>query len=234
MRKVIGIGETILDIIFRENRPYAAVPGGSVFNGLTSLGRLGVSVLFVSELGDDQVGNLIRAFMVENHISTDYVDRYLDGKSPISLAFLDEHNNANYSFYKNYPAQRLDVSFPPIEADDIFIYGSYYSLNPALRERMVEFLQYARERGARETDADREKTVEDDVSEEGKSERLDDVRSGELSQFLSEKEKTGERNDPESDESAQCDEHGVVLRKEKRGDVNEPPERSGGDAEQDT
>lgn len=148
MRKVIGIGETILDIIFRENRPYAAVPGGSVFNGLTSLGRLGVSVLFVSELGDDQVGNLIRAFMVENHISTDYVDRYLDGKSPISLAFLDEHNNANYSFYKNYPAQRLDVSFPPIEADDIFIYGSYYSLNPALRERMVEFLQYARERGA--------------------------------------------------------------------------------------
>ena len=94
--------------------------------------------------------------------------------------------------------------------------------------------EHARERRPRETDTDREKTVEDDVSEEGKSERLDDVRSGELSQFLPEKEKAGERHDSESDESAQCDEHGVVLRKEKRGDVDEPPERSGGDAEQDT
>lgn len=32
MRKVIGIGETILDIIFRNNRPHTAVPGGSTFN----------------------------------------------------------------------------------------------------------------------------------------------------------------------------------------------------------
>lgn len=39
MRKVIGIGETILDIIFRNNRPHTAVPGGSTFNGLISLGR---------------------------------------------------------------------------------------------------------------------------------------------------------------------------------------------------
>ena len=34
MRKVIGIGETILDIIFRGDQPSAAVPGGSVFNGI--------------------------------------------------------------------------------------------------------------------------------------------------------------------------------------------------------
>ena len=42
MRKVIGIGETILDIIFREGRPYIAMPGGSVFNTLVSLSRVGV------------------------------------------------------------------------------------------------------------------------------------------------------------------------------------------------
>lgn len=40
MRKVIGIGETILDIIFRNDQPSAAVPGGSVFNGIVSLGRM--------------------------------------------------------------------------------------------------------------------------------------------------------------------------------------------------
>ena len=30
MRKVFGIGETILDIIFRNDQPQKAVPGGSV------------------------------------------------------------------------------------------------------------------------------------------------------------------------------------------------------------
>ena len=38
MRKVIGIGETVLDIIFKNGQPIGAVPGGSVFNGVISLG----------------------------------------------------------------------------------------------------------------------------------------------------------------------------------------------------
>ena len=148
MRSVFGIGETILDIIFKEEQPYKAVPGGSVFNGLVSLGRLQVPVTFISEIGEDQVGDLILRFMEQNHISTQYIDRFPDGKSPISLAFLDANRNAKYAFYKDYPTQRLEVPFPRIEADDIFIIGSYYALNPVLRPRMVEFLQYAHERKA--------------------------------------------------------------------------------------
>ena len=148
MRKVFGIGETILDIIFRNDQPQKAVPGGSVFNGLISLGRLNVPVSFISELGNDRVGDMIRDFMEDNHITTEFVDRFPDGKSPISLAFLDDDKNANYIFYKDYPAQRLEVPLPKIEKDDIFVFGSYYSLNPVLRTRMVQFLQYAQERKA--------------------------------------------------------------------------------------
>ena len=66
MRKVFGIGETILDIIFRNDQPQKAVPGGSVFNGLISLGRLNVPVSFISELGNNRVGDMIRDFM-EDH-----------------------------------------------------------------------------------------------------------------------------------------------------------------------
>ena len=56
MRRVIGIGETILDILFKNNQPTVAVPGGSVFNGLVSLGRAGANVTFISEVGGDHVG----------------------------------------------------------------------------------------------------------------------------------------------------------------------------------
>lgn len=84
MRKVIGIGETILDIIFRGGQPTAAVPGGSVFNGIVSLGRIGVPICFISETGNDHVGNIILNFMRENNIPTDHVNVFPDGKSPVS------------------------------------------------------------------------------------------------------------------------------------------------------
>ena len=148
MRKVIGIGETILDIIFRDNQPTAAVPGGSVFNGIVSLSRTGVPVCFISETGNDRVGDLILRFMRDNHIPTDHVNVFPDGKSPVSLAFLDEHSDAEYLFYKNYPAQRLDVAFPRLEEDDIVVIGSYYALNPVLRDKVVELLEQARQQKA--------------------------------------------------------------------------------------
>lgn len=148
MRKVIGVGETILDILFKNGQPFRAVPGGSVFNGFVSLSRAGIPVEFISELGRDKIGQIIRDFMDENGLTTDYVDCFPMGKSPISLAFLDDDRNAEYLFYKDYPSQRLEVMYPKIEANDIFIFGSYYALNPALRGRILELLEYAAERKA--------------------------------------------------------------------------------------
>jgi len=148
MRKIIGIGETILDIIFKNDQPTAAVPGGSVFNGMISLGRLNVPALFISETGNDKVGNIIKNFMKDSNLITDFINTFPDGKSPVSLAFLNEKNDAEYLFYKDYPSQRLDKAFPRIEADDILIFGSFYALNPQLRPGMMELLQEANDKKA--------------------------------------------------------------------------------------
>ncbi|OUP11292.1 carbohydrate kinase [Mediterranea sp. An20] len=148
MRKVIGIGETLLDIIFRDGQPTAAVPGGSVFNGIVSLARTGVPVCFVSETGNDRVGDIILRFMRDNGIDTSHIYVFPNGKSPVSLAFLDEKSNAEYLFYKNYPTQRIDVEFPPITEEDIVVLGSYYALSPVLREKVTELLDKARQANA--------------------------------------------------------------------------------------
>ena len=66
MRKVIGIGETVLDIIFKDNQPIGAVPGGSTYNAMISLGRAGVPAQFISETGNDRVGQMIISFLKEN------------------------------------------------------------------------------------------------------------------------------------------------------------------------
>ncbi|MBQ8889516.1 MAG: carbohydrate kinase [Bacteroidaceae bacterium] len=148
MRRVIGIGETILDILFKDNQPRAAVPGGSVFNGIISLGRAGANVTFISEVGGDRVGNIILDFMKENGVSTDQVNVYPDRKSPVSLAFLNEKNDAEYSFYKDYPNLRLDMPMPEVTNEDIVMFGSFYAVSPQLREKVKELLDKAREAGA--------------------------------------------------------------------------------------
>jgi fructokinase len=73
---------------------------------------------------------------------------YPEGKSAISLAFLNEQSDAQYQFYKDYPACRLEVDFPKVEKDDIVVFGSYFALNPVLRTKVKEFLDYARQQEA--------------------------------------------------------------------------------------
>ena len=147
-RKVIGIGETVLDIIFKNNQPVGAVPGGSVFNSIISLGRSGVKCSFISETGNDRVGRTILDCLEENGVDATSVYVYPDSKSPLSLAFLNEQNDAEYIFYKDHPNDRLEFTFPDIQPDDIVLFGSYYAVNPVIRPQVVGFLDYARQHGA--------------------------------------------------------------------------------------
>ena len=144
MRRVIGIGETILDILFRNGQPYTALPGGSIFNTLVSLSRVGVQTSFIGELGDDRVGRIIRDFMQQNGMSTDYMDSFSEGLSPVSLAFLDEGKDADYMCYTNRSKRRSNIAMPDIRPDDIVLFGSYYALNADTRERVMDIVQYAR------------------------------------------------------------------------------------------
>lgn len=148
MRKVIGIGETILDILFRDGQPQAAVPGGSVYNAVISLGRMGQNVTFISETGNDRVGEMILANMRENGVDTANVNVFPEGKSPVSLAFLNERNDAEYIFYKDYPRQGLEVNMPEISSDDIIMIGSYFAITPVLRDKVKELLDRAHDAGA--------------------------------------------------------------------------------------
>ena len=148
MRKVIGIGETVLDIIFKNDQPIGAVPGGSVFNALISLGRSGIPAAFISETGNDRVGRSIIDFLRKNGVDGSCVYVYPDSKSPISLAFLNEQNDAEYIFYKDHPNDRLEFTYPDVQPDDVVLFGSYYAVNPVIRPQVVGFLEYARQHGA--------------------------------------------------------------------------------------
>ena len=148
MRKVIGIGETVLDIIFKDDEPVSAVPGGSVFNALISLGRAGVNAALISETGNDHIGKKIIRFMESNGIDSSNVNVYAESKSPLSLAFLNEKNDAEYIFYKDHPHDQLDFIYPDIQPNDIVMFGSFYAINPVIRPQVAGLLEYAKNHGA--------------------------------------------------------------------------------------
>ena len=95
MRKIYGIGETVLDIIFKDDQPQAAKAGGSVLNSAVSMGRMELPVSFISEYGQDDVGNLIDNFLKNNGVDTSSVHHFKDGNTSLALAFLNEKNDAS-------------------------------------------------------------------------------------------------------------------------------------------
>jgi fructokinase len=148
MRKIFGIGETVLDIIFKYGQPQAAKAGGSVLNSVVSMGRMGLPVSFISEYGLDDVGHLIDNFLKNNGVNSSFVHRFHQGSTALALAFLDEKNDAHYTFYKDFPGKRLDIDFPVIEKDDIVQCGSFYAIWPEIRGKFKKFIHGAKQNGA--------------------------------------------------------------------------------------
>jgi fructokinase len=149
MPKIFAIGETVMDIIFdADHQPVAAKPGGSMLNSAVSLGRCGLNVEMITELGDDIIGRLILDFLKSNGVSVSCIKPLKKLKTPVSLAFLDHDGKADFSFYKQYPQERLNIVLPEIVRGDVVLFGSFYSLNDGVRQKVVPFLKKAKKSGA--------------------------------------------------------------------------------------
>ena len=148
MSRVIGIGETVLDILFKNDQPQKAVPGGSTFNSIVSLGRAGVACAMITQTGSDHIGDMICHFLRRNGVSDEYVCRHPNTKSHITLAFLDEHNDAQYEFYKDHATDLLDIALPQVTKEDIVLFGSFFAINPVIRPVVGKYLGEAHDAGA--------------------------------------------------------------------------------------
>jgi fructokinase len=144
-KKIYALGETVLDIIFKDGQPQAAKPGGAMLNSSVSLGRAGLPVSFISDYGLDEAGRLIDDSLAKNGVDTSLVNRYRKGQTALALAFLDDKNDAHYNFYRNFPKERLNTGLPDFKPGDILLFGSFYSITPEIRKSVEKLVQNARE-----------------------------------------------------------------------------------------
>ena len=148
MRRITGMGETIMDILFKHGQPVAAVPGGSCFNSIISIGRTGLPCRFIGYTGHDRVGLDTQAFLAKNGVSIDNFEVREGEKSAISLAYLDENGDATYQFYKETPRAHKDWPVPDFKRDDVLLYGSYYAICEGMRPQVAPTLEAANREGA--------------------------------------------------------------------------------------
>lgn len=147
-RKIVGLGEVILDILFRGGQPVAAVHGGSSFNSIVSVGRSHVPCAFVGYTGADVVGRQTVRFMQDNGIDTTWFQLHEGEKSAISLAFLGDGGDASYLFYKEPPRQGMQWTLPPMSGGNILLFGSYYAASMGMRPLVAQMLERAGQGGA--------------------------------------------------------------------------------------
>lgn len=147
MRKIIAIGESVLDTVFEGGRPVKSFVGGRIACAAASLGSLGLPCQMVSECTTDPVGDIIMDYLTRHGVDTKSVDRYPDGATPFSVIFPTQSGKQIIN-YGSYAKTRFDVVWPRIDEDDFVLFGSLYAIDLPQRERLHELLKYAVERKA--------------------------------------------------------------------------------------
>ena len=81
-------------------------------------------------------------------MGTSYVHRCEGMRTTVSLAYLNERNDASYVFFMDTPKDGPSTVAPDFHKDDILLLGSFYAVNPRNRQRVELVLNKAREQGA--------------------------------------------------------------------------------------
>ncbi|MCC8177036.1 MAG: PfkB family carbohydrate kinase [Bacteroidales bacterium] len=143
MSRLIVIGEGALQIAFdAQGQPTKSAPGGRMVNVAARCAREGVETFFAGDVSTGPVGDLIVKFLDEAGVNTAPIDRYTEGQTPLTLRFPD----CEPVIYNDPAAEGFDIVWPRIERGDTVFFGGFYAVNPAVRQRLVSFLDYCAER----------------------------------------------------------------------------------------
>ncbi|MDE6331107.1 MAG: hypothetical protein K2L80_00740, partial [Muribaculaceae bacterium] len=148
MKKIICIGECGLDIIFRDGKPVDSMPGGRIVNAAALLAGMKLPVIMASEASTDNVGDIVTGFLKDSGVDISSVDRYPDGRTPITLYFTDNSGLSAVTRYEQYPDECFDIVWPRVNEGDIVLFGGFYALDRRMRPRITQLLQHCSERKA--------------------------------------------------------------------------------------
>lgn len=141
--KIIVIGESWLEICFKDNIPSATRPGGALLNAASQLAANGHHVIFLSEMGIDKVGETIAQSLSDAGVDISFSDRHTI-KTPIMLSF--DGAKSRYGIADD--GEGFDIIWPRVEKEDFVVFGGYFAIDPRIRRQLWAFMTNVAEREA--------------------------------------------------------------------------------------
>lgn len=140
-RNIICFGETLWDVFPDEKRP-----GGAPMNVAVHLRKFGFDPFMVSRVGGDELGDKLKAFLQDNGLSTDHIQR--DGKLPTGVVNVQVAESGDASYDIVFPSAWDFIEYPegiPEEGieESMLVFGSLASRHEISKRALLQLLQKA-------------------------------------------------------------------------------------------
>lgn len=105
---IVVVGESLIDIVVDENGRSTKAPGGSPLNVAVGLGRLGVSTLFMTQLGNDEYAEQILQHLRDSQVSV-MAAPTRSGHTSTARAQIGADGDASYTFEISWDLPEQDL-----------------------------------------------------------------------------------------------------------------------------
>ncbi len=148
----VEITPTCPGISLADAKAYTLVAGGGAANVVFALAKLGVSVHFITAVGDDPFGTFVTQELATFGIATSGVRRVTAQQTPVSFCAIDGHGGKEFLFYRFpglcTPIDALEVAdFVPATQGRLFDFCEGSIREPALRALVFAAARDARAAG---------------------------------------------------------------------------------------
>lgn len=149
MKKILAIGETLIDFIPNEKgcdlkdvSGFKRVVGGAPANVCSVISKLGKPSSMITKLGNDAFGELIIDTLNRIGVDTQYIECTDKANTALAFVSLKEDGNRDFSFYRNPSADML------LEPEDIDIkwFEDAYALHFCSVDLVEAPVKYAHKR----------------------------------------------------------------------------------------
>lgn len=96
--RIVVAGEALIDLIVRADGEIVPIAGGSPFNSVRAIARLGVPASWVGGLSSDRFGRMLEDGLAADGVGRDQVQR-TELPTTLALAELGADGSASYRFY---------------------------------------------------------------------------------------------------------------------------------------
>lgn len=147
-RKLVCMGELLIDFSQAGEGLYKANPGGGPANAACMAAKLGTDVSFIGQVGDDAFGRMLKDKLDREGVGTEGLNLTYEAPTTLAFVHLSPGGERSFSFYRHQSADTLlrpsESTRQMVRSADMFFCSTVMMAEGPSRESSFAFLNEAR------------------------------------------------------------------------------------------